>query len=121
MLLDHRGCQDLGHLRPPLGVDLQQLAHEVDEVGTVLAWGDGLEAASHDLGAQLCHRPGFKGNPATPHKHGQQADCSQQGPEVPPAGRLLLWGTLERREGGGAGAAALTLQWSFVDEFCWYP
>ena len=66
MLLHDRGCQDLGHLGPALGVDLQQLPHQVDEVGTILAWRDGLEAAGHNLGAQLCHRPGFKGNPAPP-------------------------------------------------------
>ena len=75
MLLHHRGCQDLGHLGPPLGVDLQQLPHQIDEVSTVLARRDGLEAAGHHLGAQLCHRPGFEGNPAPPSNvvNGMQA------------------------------------------------
>ena len=74
MLLHHRGCQNLGHLGPALGVDLQQLPHQVDEVCAILAWRDGLEAAGHDLGAQLCHGPGFKGNPAPPNNVGSTFD-----------------------------------------------
>ena len=64
VLLDNRGGQDLGDFGPALRVDLQQLAHEVDEVSAVLAGCDGLVAARHDLSPQLCHGPGLKGHPA---------------------------------------------------------
>lgn len=87
MLLDNRGCQDLGDLRPALRVDLQQLAHEVDQVCAVLAWCDRLVAASHDLGPQLCHRPGLKGHPATAVSWSQQPLDHQGAPTTPSRGR----------------------------------
>ena len=87
MLLHHRGCQDLGDFGPTLRVDLQQLAHEVDEVSAVLARCDGLEPARHHLGAQLRHGQGLKGDPTPtrphhylPHTHNTTAcECNGQG------------------------------------------